>query len=69
MGPHSRHTIHVDEVENLGATDVSTKVTSTTPIVVELAQYFNFHGLTDGNNAMGSCQPSTAWYFAEGCVR
>ncbi|MEW6552890.1 MAG: DUF5719 family protein [Actinomycetota bacterium] len=69
MRPHSRHTIHVDEIENLGATDVSTKVTSERPIVVELAQYFNFNGLTDGNNAIGSCQPSTTWYFAEGCVR
>jgi Cysteine-rich secretory protein family/Family of unknown function (DUF5719) len=69
MGPHSRYTIHVDEIENLEATDVSTKVTSAAPIVVELAEYFNFNGLTDGNNAMGSCQPSTTWYFAEGCVR
>jgi len=69
MGPHSRYTIHVDEVENLEATDVSTKVTSADPIVVELSQYFNFNGLTDGNNAVGSCQPSTTWYFAEGCVR
>jgi uncharacterized protein YkwD len=69
MGPHSRFTIHVDEVENLGNTEVSTKVTSNTPIVVELAEYFNFRGLTDGNNAIGSCQPSTDWYFAEGCVK
>jgi len=69
MGPHSRFTIHVDEVEDLGDTEVSTKVTSNTPIVVELAQYFNFRGLTDGNNAIGSCQPSTDWYFAEGCVK
>ncbi|MBN2027393.1 MAG: hypothetical protein JW854_11600 [Actinobacteria bacterium] len=69
MGPHSRFTIHVDEVGNLADAEVSTKVTSSTPIVVELAQYFNFRGLADGNNAIGSCQPSTDWYFAEGCVK
>lgn len=69
MGPHSRSTIHVDEVEDLGATEVSTKVTSTSPIVVELSEYFNFRGLTDGNNAIGSCEPSNDWYFAEGCVK
>jgi hypothetical protein len=69
MGPHSRYTIHVDEIENLGSTEVSTKVDATAPIVVELAEYFNFRGLTDGNNAIGSCQPSTDWYFAEGCVK
>jgi uncharacterized protein YkwD len=69
MGPHSRFTIHVDEVENLVSAEVSTKVTSTTPIVVELSQYFDFRGMTDGNNAIGSCQPSTDWYFAEGCVK
>jgi hypothetical protein len=69
MDPHSRYTIHVDEVESLSASEVSTKVTSSSPIVVELAEYFNFRGLTDGNNAIGSCQPSTDWYFAEGCVR
>ncbi len=69
MAPNSRYTIHVDEVENLEATEVSTKVTSTVPIVVELAQYFNYRGLADGNNTIGSCQPSNEWYFAEGCVK
>ena len=69
MAPYSRFTIHVDEVENLADTEVSTKVTSTSPIVVELATYFNFRGMTDGNNAMGACQPSNNWYFAEGCVQ
>ena len=69
MAPYSRFTIHVDELENLGDTEVSTKVTSTSPIVVELATYFDFRGMTDGNNAMGACQPSNSWYFAEGCVQ
>ncbi len=69
MAPHSRYTIHVDEVDGLEDTEVSTKVTSDTPIVVELAQYFNYRGLKDGNNAVGSCEPSSNWYFAEGCVK
>lgn len=69
MKPHSRHTIHVNDIEQLGNTEVSTKVTSSSPVVVELAQYFNFRGMSDGNNAIGSNQPSTDWYFAEGCVR
>jgi hypothetical protein len=69
MAPYSRFTIHVDELENLSDTEVSTKVTSTSPIVVELAEYFDFRGMTDGNNAMGACRPSNNWYFAEGCVQ
>ena len=69
MGPHSRYTIHVDGIEGLEDTEVSTKVNSSAPIVVELAQYFDFRGMTDGNNAIGSTRPSTDWYFAEGCVR
>ena len=69
MAPYSRYTIHVDELDNLGNAEVSTKVTSSSPIVVELAEYFDFRGMTDGNNAMGACQPSSNWYFAEGCVQ
>ena len=68
MAPHSRSTIHVDEVEGLASTEVSTQVDSDQPLVVELAEYFDFRGRGDGNNAMGACQPSTTWYFAEGCV-
>ncbi len=66
--PHARYTIHVDEVENLGDAEVSTEVRSSSPVVVELAQYFNYRGMADGNNAMGASEPSTTWYFAEGCV-
>ncbi len=68
MGPHARHTIHVDEVESLGDAEVSTQVSSSSPVVVELAQYFNYRGMADGNNAMGAREPSTSWFFAEGCV-
>ncbi len=69
MAPHSRYTIHVDEIAGLENSEQSTKVTSDSPIVVELAEYFDFNGMKDGNSAVGSCQPSTTWFFAEGCVR
>jgi hypothetical protein len=69
MAPRSRYTIHVDEVAQLESTEVSTKVTSDNPIVVERAEYFNFRGLPDGTDSIGAPEPSTSWYFAEGCVK
>jgi hypothetical protein len=69
MDPHSRHTIHVDEIAGLESAEVSTKVCSSVPIVVERAQYFNFRGIREGSDSIGSNQPSCSWYFAEGCVK
>ncbi|OFW59612.1 MAG: hypothetical protein A2V52_08170 [Actinobacteria bacterium RBG_19FT_COMBO_54_7] len=66
---HSRFTIHVDELSQLESTEVSTKITSDNPIVVERAEYFNFRGLRDGSNSIGSSEPSVRWYFAEGFVK
>lgn len=68
LAPNSRHTIHVDEVEGLQDSEVSTAVEATLPVVAELAQYFDFRGRSDGNNSIGATEPSTTWYFAEGCV-
>ncbi|MBC7248194.1 MAG: hypothetical protein H5T73_10525 [Actinobacteria bacterium] len=68
IAPHARATVHVDEVEGLQSTDVSTQVNSSLPIVVELAEYFSYRGRCDGNSSVGAFQPSTTWYFAEGCV-
>jgi hypothetical protein len=68
VAPHARATVHVDEVEGLQSTDVSTQVNSSLPIVVELAEYFSYRGRSDGNSSVGAFQPSTTWYFAEGCV-
>ena len=65
---HSRYTIHVDEVPQLQSTELSAKVTSDNPIVVERAEYFNFRGLRDGSDSIAASQPSTSWYFAEGFV-
>ncbi len=68
MMPRSRYTVHVDEIPGPSSTDVSTQVKASLPVVAELAEYFNFGGITDGNSSVGASQPSTDWYFAEGCV-
>jgi hypothetical protein len=69
MAPHTRFTIHVDEVSQLEATEVSARVTSDSPIMVERAQYFNFRGKPDGTSSIAMPKTSTNWYFAEGCVK
>jgi hypothetical protein len=69
MAPHSRFTIHVDKISQLEATEVSARVTSDAPIMVERAQYFNFRGKPDGTDSIAARKTSTTWYFAEGCVK
>lgn len=50
--------------------DVSARVHSDTPIVVERPMYFNYQGVwTGGHNVMGVSSPMTTWYFAEGTTR
>jgi len=68
LAARSRYTVHVDEIPGLESTDVSTQVTASLPVVAELAEYFNFAGVSDGNSSVGAGEPSTDWYFAEGCV-
>ncbi len=68
LAAHSRFTIHVNDVPQLQSTEVSTKITSDNPIVVERAEYFDFRGLKDGSDSIGAYEPSTTWYFAEGFV-
>lgn len=47
--------------------EVSTKITSTAPIVAERPMYFNYGGLDDGgHDVVGANSPATAWSFAEG---
>jgi len=69
VAPHSRFTIHVDEIARLEATEVSASVSSDAPIIVERAQYFSFRGKPDGTDSIGARQPSNTWFFAEGCVK
>jgi hypothetical protein len=66
--PHSRYTVKVNEIPGLGSTDVSTRVVSTNgvPFVAERSSYFNYHGMTDGSNSMGSPAVHSSWYVPEG---
>ncbi len=67
--PWSRFTIDVNDAVGNGR-DVSVRVTSETPVVVERPMYFLYQGMWDGgHNVMGAAAPRTAWYFAEGCTR
>ncbi len=50
--------------------DVSARITSSVPVVVERPMYFLYQGMWDGgHNVMGAHQPEREWYFAEGCTR
>ncbi|PKQ28642.1 MAG: hypothetical protein CVT63_01640 [Candidatus Anoxymicrobium japonicum] len=69
---HSRFTIHVDEVEGLSNTEVSTTLRSTNgvKVVAERAMYFvytdGYSARDGGHDTAGTTAPSKTWYFAEG---
>ncbi|MBU4174602.1 MAG: hypothetical protein KKB90_05560 [Actinobacteria bacterium] len=46
--------------------DVSTKITSSEPVISERAMYWN--NRTGGHNSVGATSPSRVWYLAEGCT-
>ncbi|NPV60688.1 MAG: hypothetical protein HPY75_13655 [Actinobacteria bacterium] len=62
----TRQSIHLDELEGLSDTDVSTKVTSDKPVVAERAVYFNYNGKEGGHDSIGVTEPANTWYLAEG---
>ena len=64
--PHSRYTVHVDELPGLEGTEFSTLVESGAPIVAERAMYFTYSNRSGGSCSQGAVSPSTVWYFAEG---
>jgi len=64
--PHSRYTVHVDELPGLEDTEFSTLVESVDPIVAERAMYFNYSNRGGGSCSQGAASPATVWYFAEG---
>jgi hypothetical protein len=70
LGPASRTTIYVNEIEGLGETDVSGEVTASAPIVVERAMYRNLPGQPFGlgHDSMGVTSPSPSWFLAEGAT-
>jgi len=67
--PESRMIVDVAEVVG-PERDVSIRVASTLPIVVERPMFFVYQGLIDGgHDALGVTGTSQVWYFAEGCTR
>ena len=64
--PHSRYTVHVDELPGMEETEFSTLVESGAPIVAERAMYFTYSNRSGGSCSQGAVSPSTVWYFAEG---
>jgi hypothetical protein len=62
----SRETFEVAEVVP-GNWEVSTRVTSTQPVIAERAVYWG--GREGGHESVGVTEPSTTWYLAEGCTR
>lgn len=62
LAPRSRFTVSVDQV--LPASEVSTLVEASVPVVAERAMYWS--GRRAGHASIGVDSPSTTWYLAEG---
>jgi len=66
IDPQRRDTVFVNEVVGPDE-EISMRVTSNLPVVVERPMYFLYHGQWAGGHvSMGANQTSTSWYFAEG---
>ncbi|MBN1288562.1 MAG: N-acetylmuramoyl-L-alanine amidase [Actinobacteria bacterium] len=66
LNPGSRRTVHLNEVPGLEERDVSTKLRSDKPVIVERSMYFDYFGIKEGNNSVASKEISCEWYMAEG---
>jgi len=62
----TRRTVMLDALPDLSDAEVSTKVTSTVPVVSERACYFDYKGLPGGHDSIGVPAPANMWYLAEG---
>jgi hypothetical protein len=62
---NSRRTFFVADTVP-GVWSVSTKVTSSIPVIAERAMYGS--NRTWGHDSIGVTQPETTWYLAEGCT-
>ena len=51
--PGTRMTVLLNDLEGLSGTDVSTKVSSNVPVVVERAMYFDYYGKDGGTDCVG----------------
>jgi len=66
VSPLSRDTVFVNEAVGPDK-EISVRVTSDQPVVVERPMYFLYHDQWAGGHvSMGANQTSTSWYFAEG---
>jgi hypothetical protein len=63
---HSRYTIEVNKVPGLADQEVSTRVESNRPVVVERSEYFDYLGRRGGSCSPAVAGPAPRWYFAEG---
>jgi len=71
VGPLSRRTLYVDtEDAELAATDLSAKITSDQPILVERAMYFSTatQPFAAGHEGAAVAAPATNWFLAEGAT-
>jgi N-acetylmuramoyl-L-alanine amidase CwlD len=64
--PYSRRTVQLNEVVGLEDTDVSVRVNSDRPVVVERSMYFDYFGIEEGSNSTATTSLGKTWYVAEG---
>lgn len=65
LAGNSRKTVCVNDSVGFGKS-VSTRVSSSKPIMAERAVYFNSGGRAGGSDSIGAEKPARQWYFAEG---
>ncbi len=66
VGPTSRYSIHLNAIDGLSATDVSTKLSADNPIICERAMYWQ--NMAKGHDTIGATATANTWYFGEGCT-
>ncbi len=66
VGAWSRSTLYADGVEGFTACSFAARVSSSQPVVVERAMYFESEGRKGGHVALGQAGLSRTWLFAEG---
>ncbi|MDD5748062.1 MAG: NlpC/P60 family protein [Actinomycetota bacterium] len=65
--PHSRKTIHADDLKGFTKSSFAALIHSDkAPVVAERAMYFKYKGISDGHAAPGTPYPCKKWYLAEG---
>jgi len=70
VSPHSRYTLHANDVISGTSTSAVIESTNSVSIVAERSMYWNSDNSiwTDGTCSFGSSSLATDWYFSEGCT-